>query len=111
MPIEHIGNPELTALLEADPSVRVLDVRTPEEYTHLGHLPQATLLPLHTLPTSYQSLDPLQKTVVLCQHGVRSLDACLYLEQLGFQHLYNLTHGMAAWDGPVEREPFPKQAN
>jgi rhodanese-related sulfurtransferase len=98
-------------MMAAEPQLLILDVRTPEEYRYLGHLPGATLLPLHQLPLEYNRLDPRRKTVVLCQHGVRSMDACLYLDHFGFQNLFNLTEGMAAWNGPVEREPFPENAH
>lgn len=104
MSIQTIGNEELKQLMAAEQQLVVLDVRMPDEYQFLGHLPKATLMPLHTLPAEVSRLDPLQKTVVLCQHGVRSLNACEYLSQLGFQYLYNLEAGMAEWDGPVVRE-------
>lgn len=104
MPIQTIGNEELKQLMAAEKSLVVLDVRMQDEYLYLGHLPEATLIPLHTLPAEVSRLDPLQKTVVLCQHGLRSLNACEYLNHLGFQHLYNLEAGMAEWDGPVVRE-------
>jgi rhodanese-related sulfurtransferase len=53
---------------------------------------------------------PLKKDismVVTCQHGVRSMDACWFLEQAGFDKLYNFTEGMSVWSGAIEREPLP----
>jgi rhodanese-related sulfurtransferase len=109
MPFQQIDSEGLKALMASTPELLVLDVRTPEEFAYIGHIPNATLLPLQQLPMSWQQLDRERPTVVLCQHGVRSLDACYYLEQAGFSRLYNLVEGMSTWDGPVEREPLPQQ--
>jgi rhodanese-related sulfurtransferase len=94
----------LRQMIETQPDLVLVDVRTPEEYEYLGHIPQALLMPLHELPVSYNRLSRDQKLVLLCQHGVRSQNACYFLEQAGFPHLYNLMDGMSVWDGPVERK-------
>lgn len=106
-PFQTIQPATLKQMMAEKPDLVILDVRTPQEYLYLGHIPQATLLPLHELPNSWQQLDPAKETVVLCQHGVRSQDASHYLAQLGFTALYNLEEGMSTWDGPIEREPLP----
>jgi rhodanese-related sulfurtransferase len=80
----------------------LIDVRTSEEYHQLGHIPGARLLPLHTLPQEFSSLNPEIPTVLICQHGVRSWDAACYLHQQGFSKLYSLDGGMSIWDGPIE---------
>ena len=97
----ELTNLELTALMAQDPSVVVVDVRTPHEFTGLGHIAGATLLPLQKLQERVNELDPKSKIVLICQHGVRSMNATLWLEQQGFTRLYNLTHGMSEWDGPT----------
>src|SRR5688572_5686463 len=99
MPVINLTNDDLKAMLAAEPNLLVLDVRTPPEYYQLGHIPGATLLPIYELPGQLQNLNPAQKTVVLCEHGVRSADASHFLAHHGFQHIYNLTHGMADWNG------------
>lgn len=100
--IQPISPEMLQEMLDAqDPNLVVLDVRTTEEYEGLGHLRQATHLPLHELPDKLSKLDPKKPTVLICEHGVRSTDACLYLSQNGFQNLFNLMDGMSSWQGPV----------
>lgn len=108
MAITHITPDQLKQLMKEDPSLMVLDVRTPEEFAYLGHIEGATLLPLHQIPGAYSSLDATKPMVVTCQHGVRSMDACLFLQNAGFTKLYNLADGMAVWDGPIEREALPQ---
>jgi len=100
MSLTNLDNAGLQKLMAAEPSLLLLDVRTPEEFTGLGHIPGATLMPIHTLPAQFSTLDPQRTTVVICEHGVRSYDAGYYLAQQGFQHVYQLSAGMAEWNGP-----------
>jgi rhodanese-related sulfurtransferase len=81
-----------------------VDVRTPEEFEYLGHIPQAKLIPLYELPYAFRMLDPEKEIAITCQHGVRSLDACYFLQSQGFEKLYNLQEGMSTWTGEVVRD-------
>jgi rhodanese-related sulfurtransferase len=68
----------------------------------LGHIPQAQLIPISELPYAFRVLNRNEDVVVLCQHGIRSIDACYFLEAQGFDRIYNLIEGMSAWTGEVE---------
>lgn len=92
--------------LVRDAAVRVLDVRTPEEYEQLGHVPGAILLPVDlavcapaTLPRDGKPL------LVYCEHGVRSAAAADLLARAGFDNVLNLADGMCRWTGPREFTP------
>lgn len=100
MGVINLNNSELQALMAQSPDVLLLDVRTPDEFFMLGHIPHARLLPIYELVENLHSLDPQQKTVVICEHGIRSHDASHFLAHKGFQHVYQLTAGMAEWNGP-----------
>jgi rhodanese-related sulfurtransferase len=104
VPFKNIDNPDLTAMMADGQPLQLVDVRTTEEHRMLGYIPGAMLLPLHELPLRWDTLNPEVRTVVTCEHGVRSVDACFFLARLGFKQLHNLTYGMATWDGP--REPL-----
>ncbi|TAJ21310.1 MAG: rhodanese-like domain-containing protein [Planctomycetota bacterium] len=83
--------------------VRVLDVRTPQE-TSTGVIPGALLIPVQELPERLKELPrDGKKTLVYCAGGGRSAAACEMLTKEGFANLHNLTGGMGAWSGPVER--------
>ncbi|MEB3287422.1 MAG: rhodanese-like domain-containing protein [Vampirovibrionales bacterium] len=99
--IQQLSSNDLETLIQKEEagSFQILDVRTPQEHHYLGYIPQAILMPLHTLPERQGELDRNKTTVLVCEHGVRSMDASLYLWHLGFRNLANLTHGMAAWTG------------
>lgn len=84
--------------------VVILDVRTPPEWRG-GHIPGAVHIPLDELTARYQELDPEQETLVVCAHGIRSASAGHWLEQVGFERVANVRHGMSGWDGPVEFGP------
>jgi rhodanese-related sulfurtransferase len=84
------------AELQRDPTLRVLDVRTPQE--HASHrLPNATLLPVQDLDRRWRELDPDTNWLVHCEHGRRSLFACELPAQAGFKKLANLHGGLAHW--------------
>lgn len=102
MTVVNLDNQALQQLLLDEPGVQLLDVRTPQEYYLLGHIPQARLLPIYQLPDEVPSLDANLKTVLVCEHGIRSMDASYYLLNNGFNQVYNLTSGMAEWNGPRE---------
>ena len=40
--------------------------------------------------------------VVYCHHGIRSLHTAMYLEDVGFENLYNLQGGIDAWAMQVD---------
>ena len=88
--------------------LQLLDVRTAEEYERLGHVPEATLIPLTDLPYGYRMLDMDLPIAVICQHGVRSLHACHFLESMGCSDLYNVTEGFVGWAGVVSKETAEK---
>ena len=78
--------------------VQVLDVRFEHEYRH-HRIPGARLIPLPALSERYQELDSEKPWLVVCEHGMRSFQACSFLNSLGFKELYNLIDGMSAYRG------------
>ena len=83
--------------------VQVLDVRF--EYEYRSHrIPGAKLIPLPQLAEHYQELDPTKPTLVVCEHGMRSLQACSFLGSRGFSRLYNMVGGMSKYSGQQEGE-------
>jgi sulfur-carrier protein adenylyltransferase/sulfurtransferase len=85
----------------------LLDVRQPGEYEQ-GRIPGAKLIPLPELPGRVSELDPEKPLITYCAVGGRSRAAAQYLSGRGFQEVYNLKGGMAAWNGgkasgPAER--------
>ncbi len=84
-------------LAGANPPV-VVDVRTSPEYAS-GHIAGAIPAPLHVLPFTDLGIDPDRDVVLICLSGHRSRVAGFFLKIAGFDHIINLTGGMAAWRG------------
>ena len=79
----------------------ILDVREPWE-TMICQLAQARLLPMQEIPSRWNELPHDRDIVVLCHHGMRSLQVADYLQSKGLNRLYNLTGGIAAWAEQVD---------
>lgn len=91
--------------LAADPSVVVLDVRTPEEFAE-GHLERAQLIDFNAggFADAVGSLDRNATYFVYCRSGNRSGQATAIMADLGFTTVYDLDGGIQAWEasgGPV----------
>jgi len=98
----EISATELHAALDAGRPVAILDVREPHEF-EIVHLPGSTLIPLRELPGRLAQLDSRAELVVLCHHGMRSLQAVELLRGAGFQHARSLAGGIDAW--AIEVDP------
>ncbi len=96
MPITQCTAQQLQQRLEKADQFVLLDVREPNEFA-FAHIEGSLLIPLRQLPERIQELDSGQDIVVMCHHGMRSQQACLFLEQYGFLKLYNLKGGIDAW--------------
>lgn len=84
-------------LQKSEPSVILVDVRTPDEYA-MGHIPSSRLLPLHELPNKAQSVltDKDQPIVVYCASGARSNQAAHFLSRLGYTRIHDMG-GIMGW--------------
>ncbi len=96
MPIEQCSAPQLQQRLHNQEELLLLDVREANEFAY-ANIAGSRHIPLQQLPQHLSTLDPEQTIVVICHHGMRSQQACLFLEQYGFSRLVNLHGGIDAW--------------
>ncbi len=97
--VEH-----LRAHCAAQPTV-LLDVREPWEVATASiRLDGATTLaiPMNELPARIRELDPQQCVVCICHHGIRSAQVVAFLAHQGFDAVYNLDGGIAAWSENID---------
>ena len=73
-----------------------LDVRRVAEHA-AGHARNTVNIPLNKIGSEFEQLDPALPTYVICQGGYRSSIGTSILENAGFQDLFNVTGGTAAW--------------
>ncbi|HNR55329.1 MAG TPA: MFS transporter [Flavobacteriales bacterium] len=79
------------------PGVRVVDVRSPEEYAS-GHLPQAINIPLPELLERARSWSPRERIITVCaKGGGRSAQAAQVLRDMGFGRTWWLCGGAVGW--------------
>jgi rhodanese-related sulfurtransferase len=91
------------ARLLAEGAVTVVDVRTPDEYARLGHLPGARLLPVDVVAAGPAVLpEDGRPLLVYCEHGIRSAHAARVLASAGTTPVLELAGGLAEWTGPRE---------
>ncbi len=97
--IKEIDAAELKQWLADKPGrFRIIDVRTPQEIA-AGSIAGAVAMPLTTVPLRLAELKPDETLVFICRSGQRSGQACQFLQQQGFDEVYNLRGGMIAWAG------------
>ncbi len=83
-----------------DADLQLIDVREPGEL-QLARVDGFVNLPLSEFgrwsDTIHSQFDYEKETVVMCHHGVRSAQMCMWLAQQGFTTLKNLTGGIDAY--------------
>jgi len=110
----YVTATEAYARWKADSTgVRILDVRTPEEYIFVGHPPMARNIPLRFVEHAWdaekrrpvmppnpkfvdevkQAYQPDDTIMVICRSGSRSAAAVNLLTKAGFEKLYAVTDG------------------
>ena len=100
-PVE-ISPADLHRRLQAGDNIQLIDVREDMEFEYC-HLPGSQLVPLSELTRRTAEIRSDGPVVLICHHGVRSMQALAYLQQrLGYQNLLSLRVGVAAWAEQVD---------
>ncbi len=99
--VKPLSVKQLSERLKRGDRVIVLDVREPSEIA-IASLPGTLNIPMNSIPARADELPHDQDIVVMCHHGMRSQQVANYLAGTGFEKLYNLTGGIAAWSQDVD---------
>ena len=99
--MKNINGSELREIV-AKNSATVIDVRTKEELL-AGVIEGAINIDVMSadFTSKINELDQSKTYVVVCRSGNRSGSACGYMNQQGFEKVYNLAGGMMNYDGEV----------
>ena len=104
MSLNHVSALELRDYLDrCDVPPLLLDVREDWEF-EICQIEGSTHMPMSGIVENYASLDPEQETVVICHHGMRSLQVAEFLINAGFKRILNLSGGINAWSREVDPE-------
>jgi adenylyltransferase/sulfurtransferase len=94
---------DLAARLAAGEPTYLVDVREPWEHAIVA-LPGSRLLPLDELPARHGELAPPPGALVVtyCHHGIRSVDAAMFLARNGCAGVVSLAGGIDAWARTID---------
>jgi rhodanese-related sulfurtransferase len=90
---------EVKRRLDTGEKVALLDVREPFEH-RIASLEGAELIPMNTIP---DHLDAIREKaaaaplIVICHHGVRSLNVVQWLRRQGVENCWSLAGGIDLW--------------
>lgn len=97
--VEEISAAETAGLLKAG-KIKLLDVRTPEEYA-IASIRGAVLVTDENVP-EILALPKETPIIVHCHHGGRSMSAARFLKEKGFTDVRNMAGGIEAWSVDVD---------
>jgi len=83
-------------MLQGDPTVMLLDVRTKQEQITDGKIANSLLIPLDVLSKNFNKLDRAKKIMVYCHTGNRSREALNILFRNGFDAV-EIKGGIQKW--------------
>ncbi len=93
---------ELKALRDSGARHALLDVREPWEI-QTARIDGSKHIPMGEIPARFnQELDPEQHIVVVCHHGVRSMNVTAWLRQQGFENVQSLRGGIDRWSREID---------
>ncbi len=105
-----VGPEQLAQALDADPAIRLLDVRTTSEFGGT-RIEGSYNVPLHELSAHAPAISRVRAPVVLvCRSGARARTAEYVLRREGMSNVHVLEGGLVAWRRhglPVRRDPRP----
>lgn len=74
----------------------LVDCRELNEWEQ-GHIKEAQLIPLSEFENKYTCLEKSKHIIIQCRSGRRSLNACMFLQDQGYEQLSNLEGGILDW--------------
>jgi rhodanese-related sulfurtransferase len=100
--LEYEISPTDAATLLNSASARLIDVREPWEFA-TARIEGSVAMPMGDVPSrAHQELDPEERLVVVCHHGVRSMNVTVWLRNQGFEQIQSMRGGIDAWSAEVD---------
>jgi rhodanese-related sulfurtransferase len=102
----EINPQEAKTRLAAEPPASLIDVREPWEYA-IAHITGSRLLPMSYVSADLQGLEGLSDEgdlLVICHHGVRSLQVAAWLRERGIEYAFSIAGGIDLWSLEVDPE-------
>ncbi len=90
------------AELVKEGTARIIDVREPWEFERT-RIEGCLLMPMGDVSArAHQELDPDERLLILCHHGVRSMGVTVWLRNQGFEQAQSMRGGIDAWSREID---------
>ena len=100
--LDYEISPADAAQLLREKSARLIDVREPWEFA-LTRIDGSVPIPMGEVPSrAAQELQPGERLVIVCHHGVRSMNVAVWLRRQGFEQAQSMRGGIDAWSREVD---------
>jgi len=100
--LEFEISPSESATLIAEGKAKLIDVREPWEFA-TSHIEGSVDMPMGDVPArAHQELDPDERLIVLCHHGMRSMNVTVWLRNQGYENVQSLRGGIDAWSAEID---------
>ena len=97
----QISAKEVNERVRRGDKLLLVDVREQWEYD-LSKIPGAKLIPLGALPANLNTLRAADEVICYCHHGMRSLDAAVWLRQQGVESAKSMAGGIDRWSAEID---------
>jgi rhodanese-related sulfurtransferase len=85
-----------------DKAAKIIDVREPWEFA-TARIEDSVLIPMNEIPSrAGQELDPAERLIIVCHHGVRSMNVTVWLRRQGFEQAQSMQGGIDAWSATID---------
>ena len=92
---------EVVEILKSNAPVRLIDVRTPQEY-EIARIEGCILVDDNLAKEIVDEWPKETHIITVCHHGVRSLNAAVFLKGKGFENVQSMSGGIDAWSAVVD---------
>ena len=100
--LDYEISPADAAALVAAGEARLIDVREPWEFA-TARIDGSVAMPMGDVPSrAHAEVDPDERLVVLCHHGMRSMNVTVWLRNQGYEQVQSLRGGIDAWSAEVD---------
>lgn len=99
--VKQISVQTLKQWLDEGKDFTLLDVREDNEVA-FAHIKGHQHIPMHLIPIRHAEIDDSKPLVIYCHHGMRSFQTGLYLNDMGFEEIFNLEGGIDAWSREID---------
>ena len=100
----EVSPSETNSRLTGENAAILIDVREPEEFA-LARIDGAQLVPMQSVPGELQRLEAMadeRDLIVMCHHGVRSLQVVAWLREHGIENCFSVSGGIDQWSREID---------